>query len=185
VLTFATHVPAERVPSLVHELSPTPSRVSLHEATRARELPVIPRIVRRQSVLDAASPLLALLVRAPGAVRRSGAGTMLVAGLALATLGTIAGLGVRSLSDSSSVAWSGGASVFDASVSERLLSRGPLAPRTERPTAPRIAPAVETPPAHAIVAPSRPPARAGAHAALAPLVKPVTPSRAPVVYARR
>jgi hypothetical protein len=183
VLTFSP-VPPQRAQSpRGRDAPPTQSAVSLHEAARGNELPVIARIVRRPSALEAASPLLSLLRRAQSGVRRSGVGTMVITGLALATLGTIASFGMRSLAEPSSVA---SAAVFDAKGTERVLSRGALAPRTEQ-ASPKIA--TSTPaPTRAPVAPSAPPhatTRPAAHASLAPLVKPGKPSRATVVYARR
>jgi hypothetical protein len=175
VLTFATIVPDEGpLESGALEPTPTPSPVSLHTGSRIA-LPVIPRIVRRQSALDVASPLLSWLAGAPGLLRRNGVGTMVVAGLVIGTLGAIAGLGVWSLPSFVSARPS---SVVDATGTEPLLARDPLAPRIEQ-----NAPA--RPPSTTVVTPSPPPPRAAPHAALRPLVKPSPRSQTLTVVARR
>ena len=122
--------------------TPTPGGVSLTDAaaTRARvpQLPVIARIVR-EGPLDR-GPLAALRARMVGvghALRRSGVGALVVGALGLATLGAIAGLGMRSLSDEAAIANAAPPSVtltrsYDAVATERLLSRAPLSDRVDR-----------------------------------------------------
>jgi hypothetical protein len=175
VLTFATLVPEEGpLDAGALEPTPTPSPVSLH-AARSAQLPVIPRIVRRQSALDVASPFLSWLAGASGLVRRSGAGTMVIGGLVIGTLGVIAGLGVWSLPSFVSARAS---SAVDATGTEPLLARDPLAPRIEQ-----SAPA--RPPATTVATPYRPAPRPTPHAALRPLVKPSPRSQTLAIVARR
>jgi hypothetical protein len=185
VLTFASVVDGEA--SMASAVStrprvdtPTPSGISLaevHRHKRPATLPVISRIVRRTSVRDLfwGEPL----GRVSGLLRRSGVGTLVVGALGLATLGVIAGLGMRSLSDeaTNAVSAAGVQPVYDAVATERLLARAPLAPRMDQPmTMPRVEPlpVVSTRPAAAaarpqrtVVAPSHaaPRAFAAAHAA--------------------
>jgi hypothetical protein len=187
VLTFATHVSDGSTPDPgVREPTPTPAAMSFQPARRAAPLPVIARIQRRRGALDVASPLLSWLVRAPALVRHSGAGTMVVAGLVIGTLGAIAGHGLWSLP---SFVSPGASSRSDATGSEPLLARDPLAPRIES-TPPLRTPAstldtLHTPHApYTTVAPSPPP-RSDKHAALRPLVKPATRNRTLAIVARR
>jgi hypothetical protein len=144
---------------------------------RPPPLPVIPRIVRRPSVRERlwGEPL----TRVAGLLRRSGVGTLIVGALGLATLGSIAGLGMRSLSDEATIAVSsaGTSSSYDAVATERLLARSTLSPRmdhagTTLPARVEPAPAVVSKPAAApppqrVVAPhhAAPRAFAAAHAA--------------------
>ena len=190
VLTFATHVPQDEEDARdagALEPTPTPSAVLLSPATRVTQLPVIARIVRRRTALDAASPLLSWLARAPGLVRRSGAGTMVVAGLVIGTLGAIAGHGLWSLP---SFVSPGASSTPDATGSEPLLARDPLAPRIEHVGPPRIEPARSvargTPAAatrNAAPFPAPGP-RPATHAELRPLVKPPRSHMAPALARR-
>ena len=191
MLTFGSEVPTPRKPALEgRDVALVAASASAQTRGRGKELPVIPRIVRRQSAFDAASPLLAMLGSVQSAIRRSGVGTMVVTGLALATVGTIASFGMRSLAEQSSVGTTAAVTVFDAKGTERVLARGALVPRTEQapPKVVAIAPAphVAVVPSHPVVTPSHVTSRpAAAHASLAPLVKPVKASHATVAYARR
>jgi hypothetical protein len=179
VLTFATLVPEESLLDAgALEPRPSPSPVSLQAASRSAQLPVIPRIVRRQSALDVASPVLSWLAGAPGLVRRSGAGTMLIAGLVIGTLGVIAGLGVWSLPSFVSARAS---SAVDATGTEPLLARDPLAPRIEQ-SAPVRPPATTV---TVVATPYRAAPRPTPHAALRPLVKPSPRSQTLAIVARR
>jgi hypothetical protein len=191
VLTFATHVPQHEEDARDAgglEPTPTPSAVLLGPATRAPQLPVIARIVRRRRALDVASPLLSWIARAPSFVRRSGAGTMVVAGLVIGTLGAIAGHGLWSLP---SFVAPGASTASDATGSEPLLARDPLAPRIEHVGPPRIEQAQSVSrgtPAHATrnATPSpAPQPRPATHAALRPLVKPPPRSHMVSAVARR
>lgn len=142
VLTFATVVPGEAPPSAIPRRN-TPAPVSMSWSgpplPRRNDLPVIPRIVRRTTM----EQLLEPIARVALAVRRAG-GMLLFAALGLATLGAIAGLGMRSLPDDAATPSVSAAHVFDATATERLLARAPLALRVDRmipPPAPRVAPA--------------------------------------------
>ena len=175
--TFATLVPEESaLDALPLDPTPTPSPVSLSAGPKVAQLPVIPRIVRRQSALDFASPVLSWLVRAPRLVHQSGAATMIIAGLVIGTLGAIACLGLWSLPSFVSARAS---SAADATGNEPLLARDPLAPRIEQ-LAPTRPPAVS-----AVARNSPPPSRPAPHAALHPLVKPSPRSQTLGVVARR
>ncbi|HEY1693503.1 MAG TPA: hypothetical protein VGG39_15150 [Polyangiaceae bacterium] len=103
-------------------------------APRGHSLPVIPRIVRRTLIVDSA--LVAPLARAASAARRAGLGTLLFMALGLGTLGAIAGLGMRSLSDefvanSSDDALTSPAHAYDATGVEHLLARALPGDRVE------------------------------------------------------
>jgi hypothetical protein len=183
VLTFATAVrreaslATEAPPNVRRRLdTPTPSGVSLHEGSARRgALPVIPRIVRESATER--GPLVRAGAAVADVLRRTGAGTLVVAALGLATLGSIAGLGMRSLSDGASLASAAPDApthAVDATATERLLARAPLATRVDRggltppidpfeptpaPLAAAAAPAPAPSPAHAPT-----PARASSHA---------------------
>jgi hypothetical protein len=168
--------------------TPTPGGVSLPGVAlvrpRGASLPVIARIVRDGS-LDA-GPFAALSARvaAPLAsilrsLQRSGAGMMVVGALGLATLGAIAGLGMRSLSDEASTATTvtgGVAPSVDPMATEQLFARAPLADRVDRAgTTSLVEPPVPSPapapaPAHALAASAgvHAPAHAPSKAAHAP-----------------
>lgn len=183
VLTFAT-LGATEAPGPVRPRTdtPTPPPVSWHDANAVRvraarsALPVIPRIVRR-TVIDHRA--LRPIARAASAAQRAGLGTLLFVALGLATLGAIAGLGMRSLSEEASLA-SGSdalavnaAHVVDATAAEHLLPRAPAAVRVDH-VAPHVEPVHVEPsrPTHsAAAAPARPaPSHltfAAAHAAAA------------------
>jgi hypothetical protein len=141
VLTFATVVGGEASPSFVSPRTSTPVPVPMSwsgpQLPRRNDLPVIPRIVRRTTLEQLFGPI----VDAAFTVRRAG-GMLLFAALGLVTLGTIAGLGVRSLPDEPSApAVCGAAHAFDATATERLLARAPLTLRIDRPaTLPSPAP---------------------------------------------
>jgi hypothetical protein len=141
VLTFASVVREQAPPpTRARADTPTPPPVSWGGLlpSRRNDLPVIPRIVRRTRIEQ--GMILGPLARAALTVRRAGLGTLLFAALGLATLATIAGLGLRSLPDDVSIPpVSGEARVFDATATERLLARAPLAPRADAPV-PRVAP---------------------------------------------
>jgi len=181
VLTFATAVrreaslATEAPPSVRRRVdTPTPGGMSLHEGSGRRgALPVIARIVRepaaeRGRLLRAGAAVASVL-------RRTGAGTLVVGALGLATLGSIAGLGMRSLSDGASLASAAPDApthAVDATATERLLARAPLAARVDRGglTAP-IDPFEPTPAPLAAAAAPAPatahapaPARASSHA---------------------
>jgi hypothetical protein len=177
VLSFSTCSSwGEAAPAPSAPIDATPAPVSWNDAQAPRRsnLPVIPRIVRRTRIERGA--VLGPVVRAVSWVGRVGLGTLLFAGLGLATLGTIAGLGMRSSLDEAPLQVRGESRVFDATATERLLARAPLAPRADRaPVLARADPPVSHAPvpqpvAHAAVvsvrsspAPSR--AFAAAHAA--------------------
>ncbi|HEY5242762.1 MAG TPA: hypothetical protein VIJ22_14890, partial [Polyangiaceae bacterium] len=102
------------------------------------------------------------LARAAHAARRGG-GTLLFGALGLATLATIAALGLRSLPDEPTPVVSGAAHAFDATATERLLARAPQAPRVEwaaplpaATSAPRVAAVAFPVPARTTPAPSHP-----------------------------
>jgi len=121
------------------------------ELARRNDLPVIARIVRRTPI----EQLLEPIVGAALAVRRA-SGMLLFATLGLATLGAIAGLGLRSVPDEAETPAASGASHgFDATATERLLARAPLPLRVDRtipPPAPSVAAALvraSPAPAHA------------------------------------
>ncbi|HEY6462088.1 MAG TPA: hypothetical protein VIY73_18105 [Polyangiaceae bacterium] len=153
-------------------------------ARRNPSLPVIPRIVRRTLIVDSA--LVAPLARAAGVARRAGLGTLLFAALGLATLGAIAGLGMRSLSDefavSSAVDLAAPPHAYDATGVEHLLARTLPADRSEHgpawggysaagslPPVPAPTPALALAPSPAHTpAPAHPPARASSLHAHAP-----------------
>jgi hypothetical protein len=159
ILTFATIVPGDAPapggPARVRDA------VSLSWSSPERPphvtLPVLPRIVRRTRL----ERLLEPFDRAARLARR-GAGVLLFGALGLATLGTIAGLGLRSLpEDTPSLASTPADHVFAAVATERLLARAPKPVRVERtilplPTPPVAAPSpaarVTSPPAAASVA---------------------------------
>ncbi|HEY8089177.1 MAG TPA: hypothetical protein VIF09_15065 [Polyangiaceae bacterium] len=161
--------------------SPDPS-FAWHEDVRHRDkgptLPVIPRIVRRTRIGDGA--LLQPVVAAAHAAKRAGVGTLVFAAMGLATLGAIAGLGMRSLSDEQVSAAAAvappapelavPAHASDAVAAERLLARSTPAPRWEH--APALASAstlAHAPSPSSHVRPLHPPpphqAFAAAHAA--------------------
>ena len=141
VLTFATAMHGEASP-FASALSGTPVPVLMSwsgaELPRRNDLPVIPRIVRRTRT----EHLLEPIARAVLAARRTG-GMLLFGVLGLATLGAIAGLGLRSFPDEAPTSVvSGAAHAFDATATERLFARAPLAPRVDPtipPPAPRVA----------------------------------------------
>ena len=151
--------------------SPVPS-LAWHGDVKSRAkgptLPVIPRIVHRTRIGDGA--LLQPVVAAAHAAKRAGLGTLVFAVLGLATLGAIAGLGMRSLSDEQvSVAAAVAPPAAELAVPhhasdamgiERLLARSTPAPRWEHATAPMsaLAPAPTSAPGLALAhAPSPPP----------------------------
>jgi hypothetical protein len=162
VLTFATIVPGEAPPSAsLRTSTPIPVLMSWSgpELPRHNVLPVIPRIVRRTRIEQFLEPI----ARAARTLRRGG-GMLLFGALGLATLGTIAGLGVRSLPDDMPTpVVSGAAHVFDATATERLLARAPVALRVDR-TIPPAASRVASVPVRVSSAPSHV-ALAAAHVA--------------------
>ena len=141
VLTFATAMHGE-APPFASAPGGTPAPVPMSwsgaELPRRNDLPVIPRIVRRTRT----EQLLQPIAQAVLAARRAG-GMLLFGALGLATLGAIAGLGLRSFPDETSTpVVSGAAHVLGARATERLFARAPLAPRVDRtipPPAPRVA----------------------------------------------
>jgi hypothetical protein len=158
VLTFTSvDAPKATRPMRPRAETPTPPGVTVSDmaVTRAKPakgasgLPVIPRIVRRTTITD--SKVLKPIVRAATIAKRAGIGSLVVAALGLATLGSIAGLGMRSLSDEATTApaaaspATGMVHVADATASERLLARAPLPVRVDH-----VAPPVDrvTPPVH-------------------------------------
>jgi hypothetical protein len=163
VLTFGSLERAERDAELRsasrQDDSPVPS-LAWHGDVKPRAkgptLPVIPRIVRRTRIGDGA--LLQPVVAAAHAAKRAGLGTLVFAALGLATLGAIAGLGMRSLSDeqvSVSAAIEPPAAELavpdhasDAVGIERLLARSTPTPRWEH--APASVPAPASAPAPAL-----------------------------------
>jgi hypothetical protein len=135
VLTFAASLRA-----LTTETLPAPSEARVRseatgprEGTRSSELPIVARIVRRTTAMERAQLFAprafflgpAFLVWVRALLRRSGLGPLIVGLLALATLGAIAGLGVRSLSDdgTTSVPPSRVERSIDSNEIERLLTR--------------------------------------------------------------
>jgi hypothetical protein len=109
--------------------------MSLHEGSSGRRgaLPVIARIVREPAADH--GRVRRTGVALAGLLRRTGAGTLVIGALGLATLGSIAGLGMRSLSDGASLASAAPdepTHVVDATATERLLARAPLAARVDR-----------------------------------------------------
>jgi hypothetical protein len=152
--------------------SPAPSLawnedVVLKASPREPSLPVISHIVRRTSVKDGAfgHPVAA----AARAARRAGVSTLFVGALGLATLGAIAGLGMRSLSDEATIPATAApapalvtpAHISDAIALERLLSRSAPPARMESAPAPASALAPASTLAHT---PSHAPAHPPAHA---------------------
>lgn len=162
VLTFATVVRGETLPS-VNPRGGTPIPVPMSWSgpplPRRNDLPVLPRIVRRTATEQLLEPFACAL----RAVRRGG-GTLLFGALGLATLGTIATLGLRSLPDEPTPVVSGAAHAFDATATERLLARAPQALRVEwaapllpaATPAPRVAAVALPVPARTAPAPSHP-----------------------------
>lgn len=180
VLTFSTLSRGERdaSPGMHADTTPPPvckdDRLARPDATRPPALPVIPRIVRRTMIDDAA--FLRPVAVAAHVARRAGLGTLLMGALGLATLGVIAGLGMRSLSEETTIPSSSGAPatsmvhVADATAAEGLLARAPLSVRFDHATPPvHLEPAAPPRPAPAPVAhASAPPSHltfASAHAA--------------------
>jgi hypothetical protein len=141
VLTFATAMHGD-APAFASAPGGTPAPVLMSwsgaELPRRNDLPVIPRIVRR----TATEQILEPITRAVLAARRAG-GMLLFGVLGLATLGAIAGLGLRSFPEEASTpVVSGAAQAFGARATERLFARAPLVPRVDRtipPPAPRVA----------------------------------------------
>ncbi len=162
VLTFASAVSegsvAQQGGVRARLETPTPGAVTIDEPPRAPRraprpppLPVIARIVRRPTVRDRlwSDPA----ARVGRVLQATGVGALLVGALALGTLGVIAGLGMRSLSDEATLASTpppASAAMADATATERLLARAPLAPRVDHvaPTL-RVEAAARTPPAAA------------------------------------
>jgi hypothetical protein len=132
VLTFSTLASVEEAEPVRSRADTTPPPVSWNDVQppRRSSLPVIPRIVRRTRIEQHA--VLGPIVRGAVVVRRVGLGTLLFAGLGLATLGSIAGLGMRSLSDEPTIAaMPADPPAFEATAAERLLARAPLALHVE------------------------------------------------------
>jgi len=158
VLSFATAIQGEAppfVPSPTHTPVPVAMSWSGPELPRRNALPVIPRIVRRTPI----EQLLEPIVRVTQAVRRA-SGMLLFAALGLATLGAIAGLGLRSLPDEAEApAVSAASHAVDATATERLLARAPLRLRVDR--------TIPIPPASTVAAVPVRTSPAPAHAALA------------------
>jgi hypothetical protein len=155
VLTFATAVreakPARVAKPRKRADTPTPPPTTSDAVRRERRaLPVIPRIVRR-TIVDGNGAFLRPIAQAAKAARSSALATVVVAALALAVFGVLAGLGMRSLSDPTNVA--AAAPVADATLVDRPLARGPSAAREERASAPPSAPVVG---AELAVAPAAP-----------------------------
>jgi hypothetical protein len=102
---------------------------------------VIPRIVRRTWLEQILEPF----ERAASLVRR-GAGLLLFGALGLATLGTIAGLGLRSLpEDTPALASNPADRAFAAVATERLLARAPQPMHVERTILPSATPSPGAP----------------------------------------
>jgi hypothetical protein len=159
VLTFATVVGAEPPPSGSSRTDspvPVPLSWSGPQLPRRSELPVISRIVRRTPIEH--RRFVGPIARAAFMVKRAGLGTLLFAALGLATLGTIAGLGMRSLPEEALTPASNipVAHAFAPMASERLLARAPLALRVDHPaTLPSSTPQVAFVPVRTSPTPAR------------------------------
>jgi hypothetical protein len=155
ILTFATIVPGDApapgTPASVRD--PVSLSWSSPELPPRVQLPVLPRIVRRTWL----EQLLEPFDRAARLARR-GAGLLLFGALGLATLGTIAGLGLRSLpEDAPTLASTPADHVLAAVATERLLARAPQPVRVERTILPLPTPPPATPsPAARVTSPAAP-----------------------------
>lgn len=137
VLTFSPGVreQAESPPSVAPRSRALP--VPAVPATRAARsnLPIVPRIVRRTSL--GVDGLVAPIARAAATSGGRTLGKLLVIAIALAALGLFAGLNMRSLAEEmpapGTAQLPATVRASDATASERVQARGPLAPRKEAP----------------------------------------------------
>jgi hypothetical protein len=163
VLTFATSRHTAK------QVAARPSEATDPACTnlRARQsLPVIGRIVRRTSAVDRALLLAPgncrqVTTALAGFLRRSGVGPLIVGVLALATLGAIAGLGMRSLSEevvaSATTTPAGADRPVDVTTTEGLLERAqpsPFSSATPSTDGDETGPSPTAPSAHPAVHPA-------------------------------